>query len=130
MLLTSEQVLAQAPDASSASAGKKLASTKQWRNLGRNEEALWGECQGSALYQVRVDLSDLAVKCSCPSHKFPCKHGIGLLVLAASNPSLLPSAEPPEWVADWLAKRSAAAAQREAKARKTADDVPLAVTDS
>jgi SWIM zinc finger len=114
MILTSEQVLAQAPDSSSASAGKKLASAKQWRNLGRNEEALWGECQGSALYQVRVDLSTLSVKCSCPSHKFPCKHGLGLMLLAAATPDTLAEGQPPQWVADWLSKRHATAEAHQA----------------
>jgi hypothetical protein len=126
MLLTSEQVLAQAPDASSASAGKKLASTKQWRNLGRNEEALWGECQGSALYQVRVDLSSLSVKCSCPSHKFPCKHGLGLMLLAATTPGALAEGQPPEWVADWLAKRHAAAESHKAAAAAKPPEVVAA----
>ncbi len=126
MLLTSEQVLAQAPDASSASAGKKLASTKQWRNLGRNDEALWGECQGSALYQVRVDLSSLSVKCSCPSHKFPCKHGLGLMLLAATTPNALAEGQPPQWVADWLAKRHATAEAHKAAAAAKPPEVVAA----
>jgi hypothetical protein len=71
ILLTSEQVLALAPDASSASAGKKLGNTRIWQRLGQNSSVLWGECQGSALYQVKVDLSTLTTQCSCPSRKFP-----------------------------------------------------------
>lgn len=106
MHFTSDQVLALAPDAASAANGKKLASTKHWRNLGQNGEALWGECQGSALYQVRVDLATTSVKCSCPSHKFPCKHGIGLMLLAVDGQNVS-QGEPPEWVASWLAKRAA-----------------------
>ena len=111
MTLTVEQALALAPDGASASAGRKLGSPKGWRGLGRGAGALWGECQGSALYQVRVDLGDLTTKCSCPSRKFPCKHALGLLVLAATDPAALPESEPPEWVAEWLQRRAARADQ-------------------
>lgn len=119
MHFTSDHVLALAPDPASAANGKKLASTKHWRNLGQNAEALWGECQGSALYQVRVDLSNISVKCSCPSHKFPCKHGIGLMLLAVDEKNL-PLAEPPEWVASWLARRAATQEHKQEKAKEKA----------
>src|SRR5262245_56625810 len=115
MHLTAEQVMTLAPDASSATAGRKLATLRDWRNLGRSDAALWGECQGSALYQVRVDLSDLTTACSCPSRKFPCKHGLGLLLLAANNPASVPESTPPDWVTAWLEKRSARAEHRAAK---------------
>jgi SWIM zinc finger len=107
MPFTGEQALALAPDTASASAGRKLANARHWKSLGRNAEALWGECQGSGKdpYQVRVDLASLSVKCSCPSHKFPCKHGLGLMLIYAGNPRDLAEGEPPPWVADWLAKR-------------------------
>jgi hypothetical protein len=105
--ITPEQALALAPDSSSAQAGKKLAVAKYWKNLGRALTALWGECQGSALYQVRVDLNGMAVKCNCPSRKLPCKHGLGLILLSVNQPGALPETEPPEWVSSWLAKRSA-----------------------
>ena len=114
MNLTVDQVLALAPDAAAAAAGRKLASVKPWRGLGRSPAALWGECQGSALYQVRVDLADLTIKCSCPSRKFPCKHGLGLLLLASGAPAAVPEAEPPEWVSDWLARRATTAEKRQA----------------
>jgi hypothetical protein len=111
--LTSEQALALAPDSSVAAAGQKLATERSWQGLGRDARAAWGECKGSALYQVRVDLSDLATKCTCPSRKFPCKHAIGLMLLAAAD--RVPSGSPPEWVAEWLSKRSATS-ERKAKA--------------
>lgn len=117
MQLASEQVLALAPDAGSAANGKKLASLKHWRAVGQNEQAIWGECQGSALYQVRVDAATLSVKCSCPSHKFPCKHGLGLLLLAIDGRSV-PVGVPPEWVREWLAKRADTAEKRQAKANE------------
>jgi len=103
--LTSEGVAALAPDEKVAAAGRKLGVPKSWQTHGRSPEALWGECRGSAVYQVRVDLSDLAVKCSCPSRKQPCKHAIGLLFLSlGTTPSETSS---PDWVKDWLARRAA-----------------------
>ncbi len=106
LTITSEQALAAAPDLSAAQAGRKLADPRHWRNLGYSAQALWGECQGSALYQVRVELASLNVKCSCPSRKFPCKHGIGLMLMAATTPDALTESEPPDWVASWLEKRA------------------------
>jgi hypothetical protein len=117
MQLTSDQVLALAPDSGSAANGKKLANPRHWKSLGQSEEMLWGECQGSALYQVQVELASMTVKCSCPSHKFPCKHGLGLLLLSVDAQNV-PAAEPPEWVRAWLAKRAAAAEQRATKSEQ------------
>jgi hypothetical protein len=107
MPFTSEQALALAPDSSSAAAGRKLANTGQWKSLGRNADALWGECKGSGKdpYKVEVDLATLSVKCSCPSRKFPCKHGLGLMLIFAAKASDVAETVPPSWVADWLAKR-------------------------
>ena len=115
MKLPAEQVLTLAPDAGVAASGKKLASTQGWHGLGRDTEAIWGEFQGSARYQVRAALNDLTVRCSCPSRKFPCNHGVGLLLLAANDPADLPSAEAPEWVTSWLTRRAANVEQRDVK---------------
>lgn len=129
MRLTTDQVLALAPDPSSASAGRKLANTRHWKTLGQSEAALWGECQGSALYQVRVDLATNETSCSCPSRKFPCKHGLGLLLLTLATPGAVPTSDAPDWVASWLAKRAAAkdkqAAKQDAALQPPADDAPL-----
>lgn len=111
-VLTQEQALALAPEPAVAAAGRKLATGRDWRGLGQDARAAWGECQGSALYQVRVSLADLATKCTCPSRKFPCKHAVGLLLLVASGK--LPEGTPPTWVEEWLAKRSSSA-ERKAK---------------
>lgn len=115
MAYTADQVLALAPDSGSAANGRTLANAHHWRALGRSDAAVWGECQGSAVYQVRAELASMAVKCTCPSHKFPCKHGLALLLLAA-DPGAMPQAEPPEWVASWLAKRAAPDHAKPAKA--------------
>ena len=122
MTLTTDQVAALAPDASAASAGRKLGGPAHWRNLGRSERSLWGECQGSALYQVRIDLSDLASKCSCPSRKFPCKHALGLLLLWATGE--VRSGDEPEWVKSWVDQRATRAERPERKPGEVVD--PLA----
>jgi hypothetical protein len=116
--LTTDQVASMAPDGSSAAAGKKLADAKHWRNLGQSTTLLWGECQGSALYQTRVDLATFTIRCSCPSRKQPCKHGLGLLLLAATRSELIPIVEPPEWISSWLARREAANKGKETRKSK------------
>ena len=85
MELTSESVLALAPDASSVKAAQALLKPGQWPTLGFNENAVWGECKGSGSkpYQVEADLSGPVFKCTCPSRKFPCKHSLALLLLLA-----------------------------------------------
>jgi len=125
--LTTEQVLALAPDTGSARSAKSLASARAWVSAGRSERAAWGECQGSAKdpYRTQVDLSEPAFRCSCPSRKFPCKHGLGLLLLLAAEPAALPPAEPPPWVAEWLATRDRST-QRRAEPREAADETPAA----
>src|SRR5579883_2887023 len=113
--LSNDQIATMAPDASSLSAGKKLSNAKHWKTLGQSSTALWGECQGSALYQVKIDLTALAVQCSCPSRKQPCKHGLGLLLLAVNTPAAIPEAEQPEWITSWLSKRSTSQKRKEAR---------------
>src|SRR4051812_47929336 len=103
---TSQRVLALAPDPASAKAGQGLATARKWASLGFDGRAAWGECQGSGAkpYQVQVDLAEPAFKCSCPSRKFPCKHGIGLMLLFASD--AFARGARPAWVEQWLAGRS------------------------
>ncbi len=124
---TSEQIVALAPDDQVAKDGKKHATLKFWKNQGRDAAALWGECQGSALYQVRVELETFAARCSCPSRKQPCKHVIGLLLLAL-DAKAIPDAAPPVWVTDWLAKRATDRQQKQEKKKeaKPAGDGPTA----
>lgn len=119
MILDANQILALAPDAASAKAGSQLAMPRNWSNLGRNEAALWGECQGSGKnpYRTQVDLTEPAFKCSCPSRKFPCKHGLGLYLLLDASPALFISGDIPAWVSDWLQSRQS---RQEKKAEKAA----------
>jgi hypothetical protein len=122
--LSADQIAALAPDPKALAAGKQSAAPRLWSALGRSESAIWGECKGSAVYQVRVALDDLAAKCSCPSRKFPCKHALGLLFLAAASPEQLPSATAPEWVTEWLDKRSESADRKKQRAEKAAEAAP------
>lgn len=115
MELNAQAVLALAPDPSSAAAGKKNSSAKLWKGLGANDSAFWGECQGSAVYQVKVDRRQFAFNCSCPSRKLPCKHVLGLLLLACDSINTLSENTPPEWVSTWLEKRDATAKKKEEK---------------
>jgi hypothetical protein len=124
--LSMEQILALAPDDKSARDGKGLALPARWEHPGANEQALWGECYGSGKkpYQTRVDLHDMAFKCSCPSRKLPCKHVLGLLMMRHEHPAAFTEAEPPPWVAEWLDSRAQRNQKREARQaapRKKAD---------
>ena len=77
MQLTRDQILQLAPDDASGKAGLQLATTSKWVARHAHALALWGDCQGSGSspYKTMVDLANMAFKCSCPSRKFPCKHG-------------------------------------------------------
>jgi hypothetical protein len=125
---TAQQVLALAPDAASASAGQSLASDKKWSGLGRSARAAWGLCQGSGKdpYQARIDFAGPAFKCSCPSRKFPCKHGLGLALLLVKSAGAFKAEAEPGWVSEWLAGR----AEREAKKVKKAQSAPASPEDA
>jgi hypothetical protein len=116
--LTTEAVLALAPDAASAKAARGLMNVSQWPTLGHDAAAAWGECQGSGSkpYQTQVDLGGPVFKCSCPSRKFPCKHGLALLLMRAQDASRFTTpAEAPEWVRAWLEGRRERAEKQEHK---------------
>lgn len=131
MQLTMEGVLALAPDDSSAKAARGLTSPAKWPLLGVDERAAWGECQGSGSkpYQTQVDFNGPAFRCSCPSRKFPCKHGLALLMMRAQDASLFKAADAPAWVNEWLASRGEKAQKKEQRlAEKAAEPVdPQAV---
>ncbi len=112
--MTPEAVLALAPDESSAKAARGLLGAGQWPLLGASEQAIWGECQGSGSkpYQAQIDRAGPAFRCSCPSRKFPCKHGLALLLLQVQQPERFQVGEPPAWVADWLQSRQQRASKQ------------------
>lgn len=123
MDLTEEQILNLAPDESSKKSGRDLANPAKWVSKGVSEKALWGECQGSGSkpYQTQIDLTDLAFKCSCPSRKFPCKHGLGLFLFYARQKNSFANGTEPAWVAEWLNKRS----EKQEKKAAAKDDKPV-----
>jgi hypothetical protein len=105
--LTEDQILTLAPDESSKKSGKDLANAAKWVSKGANDQAVWGECQGSGSkpYQTQIDIANIAFKCSCPSRKFPCKHGLGLLLIYARQKNSFTLGDAPSWVTEWLSKR-------------------------
>ncbi len=118
---TTEQVVALAPDEASVKAARGLTHPGKWATLGQNDRTLWGECRGSGSqpYQVGVEASEPAFKCTCPSRKFPCKHALGLLLLVAAQPAAVPAGEPPAWLGEWLAKREQANLRKVARPTDT-----------
>jgi len=126
--LTEEQIIALAPDDASKKSGKDLANPSKWLSKGANEQALWGEAQGSGSkpYQTQVDLGNIAFKCSCPSRKFPCKHGLGLLLLFARQQSIFTETNTPEWVAEWINKRNEKQEKKATQEEKPVDEVAQA----
>jgi hypothetical protein len=114
---TPEHVASLAPDAASLKAAQGLASPRKWTLLGGDGDFIWGLAQGSGKdpYQSQIDLHEPAFKCSCPSRKFPCKHGLGLLLICAAQPTVIPTGPRPAWVTEWAEKRAEKTAKQEAK---------------
>lgn len=122
MTLTMEGVLALAPDDASAKAARGLTAPGKWPLLGADGHVAWGECQGSGSkpYQTQADLTGPVFRCSCPSRKFPCKHGLALLLIRAQSPDLFKADAPPAWVAEWLASRAEKAQKKEERQQEKA----------
>ncbi|MBV9169878.1 MAG: SWIM zinc finger family protein [Chloroflexi bacterium] len=99
-----EQVLGLAPDPSAARAARELARRRLWSAPGRGDEAAWGSITGSSPkpYRTAIDLTGPSFDCSCPSRKVPCKHALGLFLLAVTDATSVPPAEPPSEVREWL----------------------------
>jgi len=94
MNLPSDQIQRLAPDVQVLAAGRKLGSPARWQDAGRRDGTVWGECRGSALYQVGIETGAMAYTCSCPSRKRPCKHVVGLLTLSIEHEPALVEAAP------------------------------------
>ena len=114
------QVESLASDSTSVKAARGLSGGGSWSSAGRLDDIVWGVCRG---YQVCVDLTGPAFKCSCPSRKIPCKHTLGLLMLWAESDV---SGEPaPAFAVEWQAARAAKAETRP-RAAATPDPVAAA----
>lgn len=115
---TPAQVEKLAPDAASVKAARGLSRPGPWSDLGATDSLVWGKCQGSGKspYQVSVDLTGPAFKCSCPSRKFPCKHSLALLMLwAAADGVVADMANSADFASDWAQSRADRNAQKKAK---------------
>jgi hypothetical protein len=123
--MTVAEVLALAPDGASAKAGQSLSGPREWVVRAHDDDALWGECKGSAKepYRASVARATSAYACSCPSRKFPCKHVLGLMLAFASGD--VAAGTRPEWVTSWLDGRKA----REERARAKTVGAPTTATD-
>ena len=98
-------MLGLAPDAAAAKAAGGVARPAKWAGTGCDDEAVWGECQGSgkSAYRACADLAGPAFRCSCPSRKIPCKHVLGLLLLWADG--MVEAGARPGWVTEWTEQR-------------------------
>ncbi len=120
MQLTVEQVSALAPNANTLKRAQKLAKPASFKNAGANERAVWADVKGSGSdYKSYIDLDGPAYKCSCPVHKYPCKHGLALLLFAAEN--TLPDDNLPDDLQSWLNKRDGAKTRKENKTGEVKD---------
>lgn len=111
-----------APDAASLTAARKLAGPGPWSDVGSAETLVWGKCQGSGAtpYQVSIDTTGPAYRCSCPSKKFPCKHALALMLRCADG-DRSHGGDVPQWA---QVKAQRTADEADAKAKKPVD--PLA----
>ena len=133
---SADRVLDLAPDESSRRSTGALGRPAPWQGAGVAGDVLWGLCAGSGKnpYQVVVDLSGPAYKCSCPSRKFPCKHALGLM-LNWANGALPEESAPADFATAWLAERRARAEKAEKSVVRTvpgdspASSAPGAVKD-
>ncbi len=109
MKFTEEDIVRLAPDPAAVASGVAMAKKQKWLTLAATDQVIWGEIQGSAAvpYQTQVDIVSVAFKCTCPSRKFPCLHGLGLLLLYVKEAASFSNSTVPEWVQNWIAKRMA-----------------------
>lgn len=121
---TTEQVLALSPDASSTKNGQSLANLSKWQILGCTDNVTWGECRGSGKnpYRTQIDLTEPAFRCSCPSRKFPCKHALALFLLLTGQSESFTNHIPPDWVQEWLEKRTQTTQKKQKKQASTLAD--------
>jgi hypothetical protein len=119
------QIAALAPDAGSLAGARRVSGPGHWRAAGAIDDVLWGLCRGSGTnpYQVCVDLSGPAYRCSCPSRKFPCKHALGLLLLWSGGGAF--DTPPADFAAEWAAGRATRAVRAD-KPKSAPDPVAAA----
>lgn len=123
---STQQVAGLAPDDKSMKAARGLTNPRTWSELGCTDTLVFGKCQGSGKepYQVTVDLTEPAFRCTCPSRKFPCKHGLALLLLWVEHGDAVGEVSSAAGFADeWANQRADRAGKRAATATRAADDI-------
>lgn len=113
---------ASAPSSGVLASARKLASARHWLATHQQAGLLWGSVQGSTVYHVALFEGLLTPRCTCPSFKKPCKHGLALLLYAHAQPEAFATAAAslPEPVQGWLDKQQAQ------QQKKSAAVAPLA----
>jgi hypothetical protein len=117
MSLTMSKITELAPDQESLNAASKLIKPGKWLSLRKNNDLVWGDCQGSGAnpYRTVFDNSNAGYKCTCPSRKFPCKHVLALMWMFVEDARPFVDGEVPPWVTDWLGRRRTADGSSSAK---------------
>jgi hypothetical protein len=118
---TPEQVLLLAPDRQAAAAATGVAEAGNWSAAGCDDHVVWGLYIASAAepYEVSIELTVPAFRCTCPSRKLPCKHCLGLLLLHAQH-GVQPARRLP-FVEAWLQRRASSQAALQAGLAMPAD---------
>jgi uncharacterized protein (TIGR02996 family) len=85
--ISDSDAVRRAPDPESMAAARKIARADKWLVLGYDpgRNRVWGEYEGREHYYVYARLRGRDVGCDCGSPKYPCKHALALLLLAANQ---------------------------------------------
>ncbi|MCP5099553.1 MAG: hypothetical protein GY943_28700 [Chloroflexi bacterium] len=91
-----------APDSFIMRAGRGLAYSEKWQLLAYNDEFVWGNFPNLKHNDIQTLISrhDMTVACTCSSRKFPCRHGMALLLLMGQRPFLFSRLIPEGWIAN------------------------------
>lgn len=91
--LTEDIIARLAPDEASLKSARDIVAAKRYSHPGTSGDGSWLLAEfpgsGSADYVTSVDFTDPErplVRCTCPSRKVPCKHGIALMLLHEQMP--------------------------------------------
>jgi hypothetical protein len=130
--LTEQSVAEMAPNDAALVAGRGLVKKGALQKLAKNDDGtlVFGLCKGSGKlpYEISMDLATggdrPTLRCSCPSHQFPCKHQIALMLAFCANGAAFPVAAPP---AALLEKRAKLSERAEKKAAAPAEAAPRKV---
>jgi uncharacterized protein (TIGR02996 family) len=88
------QLLALAPDVRVAAAAREVADSRDWLELGRDRDRVWGRFADATDFWVSAHTASHETTCTCSARR-PCKHGLGLLVLAARGDRVIAERERP-----------------------------------